>query len=359
MIKKLILFLFVLFCGVAQSAQVVNVEYVHNAIKQKCDITVPYNPELTNPRVAANMRYLLTAVDVANEMLNGEKTTDYGNGEFATVFAADTVATDTAVETLVKKVVVGKSYVFEFVHDYMTRVEDSYGDCCVSRDSSYLIGLAAAGTFFIDWGDGTEDVIEKTSVGKEYYGHEYAGDGTYTVRMGGRAEAYAHSTDPISDSVVEFGGGYTSCNGKCLITPTKISGCLGCIFPTLADGSQPCFMDLFRETYITTIPEELFNGIYGVPRDNMFREAFSFCGGLRSIPRNLFSGLDTSVDLPSRVFNYTFFGGGSLTGPSAQINGRYLYEIWPDATKDQVGGCYINARGLSDYADMPKVWTEY
>ena len=49
------------------------------------------------------MKYLLTAVDVANEILNGEKTTDYGNGEFATLQAADTVATNQAVETLIKK----------------------------------------------------------------------------------------------------------------------------------------------------------------------------------------------------------------------------------------------------------------
>ena len=86
------------------AAQIVNVEYIHNAIAQKWDITVPYNKSLTNPRVAANMKYLLTTIDVANEMLNGESTTEYGNGEYATLVAADTIATDTAVDTLIQVV---------------------------------------------------------------------------------------------------------------------------------------------------------------------------------------------------------------------------------------------------------------
>ena len=130
--KKIIIFFGILFCGFAHSAQIVNVEYIHNAIANRWDITVPYNPALTNPRVAANMKYLLSAIDVANEMLNGEPTT-YGTGEYATSVAADTVATDTAVDELVKKT---EKYVFTM------------------RYSSFEEGLNlyAAGTFYIDWG---------------------------------------------------------------------------------------------------------------------------------------------------------------------------------------------------------------
>ena len=101
--KKVLVFLFLLLCGAAQSAQIVNVEYIHQLINQKWDITLNYSPELRSEKAAANMKYLLTAIDVANEILNGEPTTDYGNGEFATTRAVDTIATNTAVDTLVKK----------------------------------------------------------------------------------------------------------------------------------------------------------------------------------------------------------------------------------------------------------------
>ena len=56
--KRLFAIFCMLFCGVAQSAQIVNVEYIHKLIEQQHGITVPYNSELQNPRVAANMKYL-------------------------------------------------------------------------------------------------------------------------------------------------------------------------------------------------------------------------------------------------------------------------------------------------------------
>ena len=52
----------------------------------------------------------------------------------------------------------------------------------------------------------------------------------------------------------------------------------------------------------------------------------------------------------------TFYGCTSLTGQSAQINGKYLYNIWPSATEEQVGSAYGNATGLTDYASMPAIW---
>ena len=53
------------FCGMAfisgiNAGPIVNVEYIHDAIKQRWDITVPYNTELVDPGVAANRKYLLT-----------------------------------------------------------------------------------------------------------------------------------------------------------------------------------------------------------------------------------------------------------------------------------------------------------
>ena len=86
----------------AQSAQVVNVEYIHKIIKKKWDIELSYNSALVTPKVVANMEYLLAAVDATNRLINGVVTTDYANGEYATTAAVDTIAADRAVETLVR-----------------------------------------------------------------------------------------------------------------------------------------------------------------------------------------------------------------------------------------------------------------
>ena len=464
--KRLFVFLFFLFCGVAHSAQIVNVEYIHNAIAQKWDITIPYNSELTNPRVAANMKYLLTAVDVANEMLNGEKTTDYGNGEFATTVAADTIATDTAVDGLIVK---GNStdYKLKLTHDY--KREGYSGNI---RDPNHLIMISAAGTYNINWGDGTNEVIEKNTVGEQWFGHEYASDGIYTVRIGGQATKY--SDDPDLSTVI-LGTSYACLDewgSKCPLGITDINGCLGCVFPTLEDGSQPRFIGTFADaydlnidipsglfsgihgapvenmfkrtfnfayitaipsdlfsgiqgppaegmfegtfsaTYIESIPENLFAGIQGPPAKNMFANTFNevsiesipenlfvgiqgppaegmfegtfnacmgltaipenlFAGiqgppaegmfydtfqytGLTSIPENLFAGLDTTAPATALMFESTFAWSENLTGPSARINGQYLYEIWPDDA--YYYGTYSGCEGLSDYANIPDAW---
>ena len=86
MLRKILSFFFALFMFLptAHSAEMVNVEYIHQYLNARWGIDLPYNPELKNPKVAANMEYLLTVVDIANEYLNGEKTTSYGTGEYAT-----------------------------------------------------------------------------------------------------------------------------------------------------------------------------------------------------------------------------------------------------------------------------------
>ncbi len=190
--------------GQADAAEMVNVEYIHNAIKQKWDITVPYNAALENPRVAANMKYLLTAVDVANEMLNGMTTTDYGNGAYATLAAADTVATLAAVETLIK----------QNAKFFITTSSDTV---------SFNINISAVGNFLIDWGDGQQDILKRTLATKRKYTHTYSMPGTYTILITGRATGYSKNFL----SAIQF------------INPqniASISGNLGGVFPTIGSG---------------------------------------------------------------------------------------------------------------------------
>ncbi len=80
---------------------------------------------------------------------------------------------------------------------------------------------------------------------------------------------------------------------------------------------------------------------------------------LKEIPDNLFG----NISGPAMVgmFVNTFSNTGlAISGPSAKIDGKYLYEIWPDATAEQVGGCYggmyAPPSALTDYADIPSAW---
>ncbi len=319
--KKFLILLILFIITPVYAAQIVNVEYIHNAIANRWDITIPYNPALTNPRVAANMKYLLSAIDVANEMLNGEPTT-YGSGEYATTIAADTVATNTAVDTLVKKT---EKYVFQLEHYY-----EKEGWAGLIRNPEHLLMISAAGTFYIDWGDGIEEVITKDTVGEQWFGHNYETDGVYSVRIGGRATMYSQEEDLSTvilsgdpDCLTVLGGFGDVVD--CPFVLESISGCLGCVFSTLSDGSQPRFINTFEVGYfINSIPENLFAGISGPPASSMFASTFEYCTG--------------------------------LTGPSARINWQYLYEIWPSAIVNDVGGMYYRDTGLSDYANIPSTW---
>lgn len=373
--KKLILFLFMLIIAPVQSAQIANVEYIHTAIADKWDITIPYNREITNVGVAANMKYLLTAVDVANEILNGEKTTDYGNGEFATMVATDTIATDTAVETLIQKNA-DTGYKFTATID-LSLYEDNWPPI-----TEFGFDLGAEGTFYVDWGDGTTETIKKDNTDVVTYTHDYGTtSGTYTVKIGGMATNYSDDEDTpaIAFDVDVFA---SSAYSQAI---TEISGSLGAIFPTLSDGSQPRFPGLFSDASFAEIPPELFEGIHGAPVSNMFSLAFSYNDNLTGIPENLFSGIVGSApymfrstfewcyfltgipenlfsgvtDLAEGVFQTTFSYCGSLIGPSARINGKYLYEIWPDATYEQVAIMYYGAEGLDDWDNIPDAWKSY
>ncbi len=354
--KKILAFLLFLLCVPAYSAQVVNVEYIHNAIRQKWQISVPKNLALTNPQVVANMKYLLTTIDVANQILNGEKTSGYGDGEFATLVAADTVAADRAIDTLIKKIEKPEAeYSLALTHWYQKYGYGAAGG--YSRPKDYLLMISAAGTYYIDWGDGQTETIKKTTTNEEFIGHTYASNGTYTIRIGGRATKYDNSTTSTvylsgSNGCMEYDIMYDE---YCLLNLKKVEGCLGCVFPTLDDGSQPHFGYTFEDADIETVPLELFNNVYGAAGPQMFKGTFYY-SKIKTVPDNLFSGLDTDAPLADKTFLNTFAGCSNLTGYSTRLYGRYLYEIWPDASKAQVDNMYYRANGLTDYADIPTVW---
>lgn len=282
MITRLIFFFGLLFASASHAAEMVNVEYIHNTIQNRWGITVPYNPSLTNPRVAANMKYLLTAVDRANEIINDKDVTNHGdNPNFATLAAADTVATNDAIDRLIQQ---------PFI---MTTTADT---------TVFSFELSAQGKFFITWGDGTTQTITRTDTKFQTYSHTYARAGEYKIGMSGRATGYS-TADPRTEPTAAIR--FWKNNDI-----AAISGSLGAIFSTIGNGAtaaqQPIFHNTFREckNLTSTIPEQLFVGIHGAPAERMFAGTFQNSPFSGSIPSELFADIQGAPAWA--MFNNTF-----------------------------------------------------
>ena len=134
----------------------------------------------------------------------------------------------------------------------------------VQSYGKYQFDISAAGTFYVNWGDGSAfQKIEKTDTTKQTISHTYAKNGTYTVKLGGRATKYSTGTTTAAISFMEdIDHDYYMLKG--------ISGSLGAIFSTLSDGSQPRFYNTFSwcSGLAGEIPENLFAGIHGAPVSN-------------------------------------------------------------------------------------------
>ena len=282
-----------MFLPTAHGAEMVNVEYIHQYLNTRWGIDLPYSPELTNPRVAANMKYLLTVVDIANEYLNGDKTTDYGNSEYATLAAADTVATNTAIDTLINA--------------------PTFTITTTPNTSSFNMIIGAAGNFIIDWGDGKRDVIADKPVGATTYSHTYNASGEYEIKLTGRATDYSDAViDPDTGAGLVITFALTDIlNGSFMATNVaKISGGLGRVFPTMDDGSNPNFYGAFALAPITEIPADLFDGIHGAPTVGMFAGTF-MSTQITEVPAYIFGTLNG--DGAQSMFNSTFSNCSNLT----------------------------------------------
>ena len=245
----------------------------------------------------------------------------------------------------------------------------------------YDFYISAAGTFYVNWGDGSKyEKIVKADTSKQTIRHTYSAKGTYTVKLGGLATAY-----PTGVAAVDFADGPDGYIDDYYLT--EITGSLGKIFPTLADGSQPNFYRTFWYcTQLKSIPAELFDGVHGAPVAGMFRDTFYNCPKLTKIPTGLFSGISGAPaesmfagtfyacsgltgEIPlglfgnlsgspaEYMFQSTFAYCSGLTGASARNpDGTPLYDVFPTATTDQVGDMYDGATGLSDYDEIPADW---
>ncbi len=215
--------------------------------------------------------------------------------------------------------------------------------------------VSVKGNYWIDWGDDTPvEYIPVTDFAPKTVLHTYEGSAeARTIKIGGLTTEY-------NQDMAAWSSGVFKINGNQYVS--KVSGSLGAIFPTMSDGTQPGFFNLFMSCpNLTEIPSTLFDGVHGQPRVQMFFNSFAGTGltsipeglfagldgaptemlfantfagtKITSIPDGLFDGLDTSAPGAENMFAQTFYNCTSLTGPAAKMSaangGQYLHKIWP------------------------------
>ena len=217
-------------------------------------------------------------------------------------------------------------------------IENKFQITTTNDTDEFVFNMSAKGTFYIDWGDGTVELIDRSNTTTmTEYSHNYASADEYIIKFGGVATEYIRGDsngyynnvsciyfgEPVAGDPANVGRNNT--NDKL----AEISGSLGALFPTLGTGyaNQPRFTSTFRNcTNLQGIPATLFNGITGTATTNMFTRTFYGCSGLRgtniddpanpgmkyAIPPNLFSGLSSAPN--GGTFYMTFYGCSGLNG---------------------------------------------
>lgn len=212
-----------------------------------------------------------------------------------------------------------------------------------SNKRTFKFVLSAAGTFYVDWGDGTVDTISRTNdTTPTEYSHVFGSNGVKIIRFGGLATGYNTTTysndkDP-SGAAIRFGASGGNVSTKTGGTPALIAelgGSIGSVFRSLGDSpdQNPIFFELcvgctnltqvsstlfsgvtkakkslFRSVFdkcssLGTVPDYLFAGVSG-SAESMFRSAFYECTSLYDIPGHLFAGIDGPA---KSMFQYTFY----------------------------------------------------
>ena len=184
---------------------------------------------------------------------------------------------------------------------------------------AFSFKLSAAGTFYVDWGDGIIDVIKRDDTTETTYMHTYDTSGVYTIKFAGTATGYTYN-----EKVAAITFNVNSAAPRI----ASIAGSLGAIFGTVESptvgGRQPSFYKTFinASKINSTIPEHLFDGISGNLVSYMFNETFSGCSSLTgSIPAGLFANL--SGNLPNYALYKMFYKCSNLSGyiPPALFSG--------------------------------------
>ena len=160
---------------------------------------------------------------------------------------------------------------------------------------SFSFTIAAPGSYYVDWGDGTSEIIPVTADEYKDVSHQYKSANSYTISLGGRATDYNEYHETVSFYQAPI---------------ARVRGSLGHIFPTIKNANneiiaQPSFFYCFTEcASLTQIDGNLFDGVTGPGVESMFQSTFAGTA-LESIPGGLFNGITGGAE---SMFYGTFEG---------------------------------------------------
>ena len=199
---------------------------------------------------------------------------------------------------------------------YATWTAPKFEITTTSDTDQFGFAITAAGVFYVDWGDGTGEIIDRTNdTTDQQYFHNYELTDSYTVKIGGRATQYADvDIENNLMSTVVFGSNIT-----------EITGSVGSVFPTLNNGANNTDNPRFVQTFVgaeqlASIPANLFDGVTN-PADGMFYGTFYGCSGLTEIPANLFANISGNAKY---LFGSTFGECSNLTTVPEDLFGRVV-----------------------------------
>jgi len=233
---------------------------------------------------------------------------------------------------------------------YAKWVQPSFSLTTTNMDADSDVGfdIGAWGTFYIDWGDGSFDVLDDPLADNTFIGHTYEDAGVYTISIGGVATGY--------DVVDLINWDFVSTIDFDSIAPyiASVSGSLGDIFPTLGNGAgkQPIFGNTFEYCEnLTTIPADLFDGVTG-SGPMMFANTFRG-SGITAIPNGLFDDISGAAD---GLFNYTFaetpittIPSGLFDGVSGAADGMFFGTFSQSGITAIPTGLFDGVSGAADY----------
>ena len=176
----------------------------------------------------------------------------------------------------------------------------------MSAGDTFKYWQGSDGLFYVDWGDGTLQTINYRAV----VPHTYETAGVHTIRFDGLATGYDERYDIDIPGAVSFGIKATGYNGTTQHAGTPlyvagISGSLGAIYRSLANGNQPRFISTFNGcTNLTgSIPAGLFSGVSGTAEAMFFATFARDAGIVGYISPALFAGITGSS---TNIFSNTF-----------------------------------------------------
>ncbi len=168
-------------------------------------------------------------------------------------------------------------------------------------NSEFVFYISASGTFFVDWGDGTIEIIERPTVKTNRFSHRYSTAGVYKIGFSGSATGYADSY-----CVGFMGNQYVN----------EVDGSLIDVFGILSDGTNPKFTSSFASCgNLSKISKDLFAGYNGGTKQ-MFNSTFASTYSLKEIPEGLFDSITTAAP---DMFNVTFASSGLTSLPSGMF----------------------------------------